>query len=241
MSITTGFPSTGFPLPWIANDQYPQATPGQIISGNDDALYVYVQAGAANIAAGKLIQTSAEVTANENLAVAAAAIGDTTITTTTTVTVTANQYAGGYVIVSVTPGLANKYRIASHPAATAAALTLTLEDPILVALTTSSRIDLVANPYTGVIIQSVSGALTGAPVGFSVAPITAAYYGWLQIKGVGAVTNDANAAITVGQDLAPSASVAGSVRLATAGIPSVAVALEGIAASEVGAADIKLG
>jgi len=238
--MTTGYPSTGFPLPWTANDVSPQAALGQIIAGDDGAEYVYVLAGGSALVAGKLCQAPAEVTADENLAVAAAAVGATQIVTTTTVTVTANQFAGGYVVVSITPGLANKYRIASHPAATGAALTINLEDPILVALTTATRIDLIPNPYNGVIVQSVSGSLTGAPVGFAVAPVTAGQYGWLQTKGVTAVLNDANAAITVGQDLIPSASVAGAVRLATAGIPSVAVALEGIAASEVGAAYAKI-
>lgn len=240
MSKTTGFPSVGFPLPWTANDANPQAELGQEIAGDDGARYVYVKAGATALIAGTLYQTPAETTAHENLAVAAAAIGATTITTTSTVTVTANQYAGGYVVVSVTPGLANKYRIASHPAATGAVVTLTLEDPILVALTTVSRIDLIPNPYNGVIVQSVSGSLTGSPVGFAVYPVSIGQYGWLQTAGVGAVLNDAAAAITVGQDLIPSASVAGSVRLATAGIPRVAVALEGIAQSEVGAARITL-
>ncbi len=243
MSKTTGFPGTnassGFP--WVANESVPQAELGQRIYGDDGSEYVYVLAGAAALVVGSLYQERAEDTGDQALAVAATAIGSYTITTTSTVTVTANQYQGGYVVVSVTPGLANKYRIASHPAATAAAVTLTLEDPILVALTTSSRIDLTPNPYSGVIVQSVSGSLTGRPAGFAVAPVSANQYGWLQTWGPGAVLNDANAAITVGQDLIPSATVAGAVRLATAGIPSVAVARTGIAASEVGSAFIRVG
>jgi len=240
MSKTTGYPATGFPLPWTANDASPAAEIGQVIAGDDGSEFIYCKAGAADLVVGKLYQAPAETTAHENLAVAAAPVGQTFITTTTTVTVTANQYAGGYVVVSVTPGLGNKYRIASHPAATGAVVTLTLEDPILVALTTATRIDLIPEPTNGVIVQSVSGSLTGAPVGFAVAPITAGQYGWLQRKGVTAVLNDANAALTVGQDLIPSASVAGAVRLATAGIPSVAVALEGVASGEVGAAYAKI-
>ncbi len=240
MSFTSGYPSVGFPLPWLANDSSPQALVGSVIQGNDNTEYVYVKAGAADLAAGVLYQAPAEATTHENLAVVAAPVGQTFITTTTTLTLTANQYAGGYVIVAVTPGLANKYQISSHPAVTGAVVTLTLVDPILVALTTATRIDLVPEPANGVIVQSVSGAFTGAPVGFGTAPVTAGNYGWLQIKGLGAVKNDAAGALTVGQDLAPSASVAGAVRLATAGIPSVAIAAEGIASGEVGGAIIKL-
>lgn len=233
--MTTGYPSTGFPLPWTANDVNPQAALGQIIAGDDGAEFIYVKAGAANIVAGQVQQSAAEVTGNENLAVAATAIGSTTILTTTTVTVTQNQYVGGYVIVTVTPGLANKYRIASHPATTSAALLITLEDPVLVALNTSSRIDLIANPYNGVIVNAVTGSATGTIVGVAIGPITAAQYGWLQTKGVCPCTNDAAGALTVDQELTASASVAGSVRVATAGLPVIGRALSGIAASEVGA------
>ncbi len=240
MSFTSGYPAAGFPLPWLANDSSPQAEIGQVIQGNDGAEYVYVKAGVADLAAGVLYQAPAETTAHENLGVPVVAVGATSFTTTSTVTVTANQYAGGYVVVSITPGLANKYRIASHPAVTGAVLTISLEDPILVAFSTATKIDLIPEPGNGVIVNAVSGAFTGAPVGFGTAPVTAGYYGWLQTKGVGAVKNDAAGALTVGQDLAPSASVAGSVRLATAGIPSVAIAAEGIASGEVGAAIIKL-
>ncbi len=241
MSFTSGYPAVGLGLPWTVNDSSPQQTTGQRIQAEDGSEYIYVGVGAgADLVAGKLYQSPAEVTGNENLAIVAAAVGATSITTTTTVTVTANQYAGGFVVISVTPGIGNKYRISSHPAVTSAVLTLQLEDPILVALTTGTRVDLIADPYANVLVQSVSGAFTGAPVGFAVAPVTAGNYGWLQTKGVCAVLNDAAGALTVGQDLAPSASVAGAVRLATAGVPSVAIALAGIASGETGGALLKL-
>lgn len=144
---------------------------GQRMASGDGREFMYVLNGAVAQVPGKLYQSPAEVTADENLAVAAAAVGSTTITTTSTVTVTANQYAGGWVAVTVTPGVGYQYRIKSHPAATAAAVTLTLDDPILVALTTSSKIDLL-NPCSGVIVNPTTA--TSAPIGLAVYPVAAA-------------------------------------------------------------------
>lgn len=72
------------------------------MASGDGREFMYVLNGAVAQVPGKLYQSPAEVTADENLAVAAAAVGSTTITTTSTVTVTANQYAGGWVAVTVT-------------------------------------------------------------------------------------------------------------------------------------------
>lgn len=235
---TTGYPATGFPLPYLADDANPQAELGQIIAGDDGSEYIYVKAGASNLVVGSLIQAPAETTAVQGLTPVATATGSTTLTTSSTVTVTANQFAGGYVVVTVTPGVGTKYRITSHPAATAAAVELTLEEPIQIALTSSSRIDIVANPYNGVIAAPTT--LTSAVVGFAVNNITAGQYGWLQRVGVCAVTNDANAAITVGASLMHSPSVAGAVRAATAGNYEVARALTGIASGETGLAVVGL-
>src|SRR5436853_4270705 len=70
----------------------------------DGRVYRYVKAGGTTLVPGKLQQSSAEVTGDQNLAVTASAIGATTITTTSTVTVTANQYAGGYAIIAASTG-----------------------------------------------------------------------------------------------------------------------------------------
>ena len=47
-------------------------------------------------------------------------------------------------------------------------MTFTLQDPIEVALTTASRIDVKSNPYDGVVVQPTSR--TSAPVGVAVGP-----------------------------------------------------------------------
>lgn len=230
---TTGYPATGFPLPYLADDADPQAELGQVIAGDDGSEYVYVKAGATALVVGDLQQAPAEDTGDQGITPTAAAVGDTEIVTSSTMTVTANQYAGGYVVVSVTPGISTRYRIKSHSAYTAAVATFLLEEPIQVALTTTSRLDFVANPYNGVVVCPTTR--TSTIVGVAVNNITADQYGWLQRKGVCPVLNDAAGALTVGVTVMPSSSVAGSVRLATAGNPVVGIAITGIAASESGA------
>lgn len=232
MSKFTGSPATGLDIPYLADTAAPVVDVGQVIYGDDGRKFIYVQAGITALVAGNVVQTPAEDTGDEDITPVATAIGLTTLVTSSTMTVTKNQYAGGYVVVTTSAGISNYYRISQHAAFTTAAATFILEDPIQVALTSGSRLDFVANPYKGVIVAAVSGSMTGAQVGVAVNDITASQYGWVQTSGPGAVLNDANAAITVGQDIIASASVAGSVRLATAGIPAIGRALSGAAASQ---------
>jgi hypothetical protein len=100
---------------------------------------------------------------------------------------TANQYAQGWIIVSSGPGIGQRLQVASHPAANAgAALTVTLSQPIDTQIVVAtSKIDLVANPYNGVIQNPVT-TLTGVPVGVATSNTPAGSYDWVQTRGVGA-------------------------------------------------------
>lgn len=168
-----------------------QAELGAQMFTRDGRAFRYVKAGAADLVVGNVIQAPAQVTTHQQLTPAVAAIGARTITVTLGASnaATANQYAGGWAIIDTTPGLGYAYPIASHPAANAAAsLVLTLQPDALVqvALTASSRVSLVPNPYSAV-IQSPVTTLTGSVVGVAVAPIPANQYGWVQTSGPGAV------------------------------------------------------
>lgn len=198
--------------------------------------YRYVLAGGTSLVPGKLQQASAEVTGNQDLAVAAAAIGATTVTTTTTVTVTANQYAGGWLMVTVTPGQGYRYLISSHPAASGAAVTLTLADPIVVALTTASRCDLVANPWSGIIVNPATAS--SAPVGVAVAAVTNAQYGWIQDQGVANVLEDGTGVVGTAQSA--SNAVAGAVEPFTGVQAIVGTLLTGVATTEYGSINLQL-
>lgn len=220
----------------ITSDFASIADAGQVSLGaaafdNAGNRYRFVKAGAVALVPGKLQQAAAEVTANQDVAIAAAAIGATAIVTTATLTVTANQYAGGWVVISDDTGEGYKYLISSHPAATAAVVTFTLEDAIVVALTTSTTIDLIANPYSGIIVNPA--AASSAPVGAGVSAVTAAYFGWVQDAGVASLLNDSGS--TVGTNVSASNATAGAVEAAVTAQAAVGVALTGIATTEYGA------
>lgn len=214
---------------------------GELCFSNDGRAFRYVKAGGTALVAGKLQQASAQVTGDQNLTAVAAAVGDFTIASTTTVTVTANQYAGGYALITVTPGVGYIYSIKSHAAYTAAAPTFTLNDSIQVALTTTSRIDLIANLYSSVIVNPATASST--PVGVAVFPVTAAYFGWVQVSGVANVLADADGAITTGTNVIASNAVAGAVEPgadATDLQANVGIAVSGIADTEYGAVKLNL-
>jgi phosphohistidine swiveling domain-containing protein len=157
---------------------------GTLATDNFGRKFRYVKAGAVALVPGKVQQAPAQVTEHDQLTPSAAAIGATQVTVTLGSTAaTANQYAGGWIHIDTTPGQGYAYPIEGHPAADASAtLTVTLGQPIQVALTTSSRVTLVPNPYNGVIVSPVT-TLTGAVVGVGVYPVAIGEYGWIQTGG----------------------------------------------------------
>src|SRR6188768_3153744 len=195
MNFTSPLVVTGGQV--LSESTTPLYTPGTEAWTRDGGRYRYVKAGAAPLVAAQAIQSSAQVVAHTGLVAVAfgtpaafPSAGTTTIVVTNGATpVTAGQYAGGYAILSAGTGSPTRHVInTNNAAAGAAALTITLatDDPLLITLTTTTRVSLQASPYVGV-IQSPATTLTGAPVGVAVFPISANSYGWLQVSGVGAV------------------------------------------------------
>lgn len=159
---------------------------GARAESTDGRGFRYVKVGAVATVPGKVYQSAAEDTTNMTLSgghsVNAQAIGDTTITLTNSITMAANKLAGGYVSVNITPGQGQLYKIKSNTAVTAAAgMVITLEDPIRVALTTSSKVIFLPSPYSGVVVDP--GTATGTAVGVAISAITAGNYGWIQTTG----------------------------------------------------------
>jgi len=214
---------------------------GSIGISNDGRKFRYAKVGASDLVAGELLQSRVEDTGDQSLLVAAAAVGDTSVTTVGTVTVTANQYANGYLIATGEGGTGNGmiYKIKSHPAATAAVVTLELYDPIKVALTTSTQIDLVPNPYDGVIQNPTSA--TGAVAGVAVTAATASTFTWIQTGGLGLVLADASGAVTVGAAVTASNQTAGCVEDGDSDTQAIiGYAATGIAQAEFGACHLIL-
>lgn len=187
--------------------------------------------------AGKLYQGGAETTTWQALAIAASVAGSKTITTTSTITATKDQLAGGYVVISTTPGLGYTYKIVGNTAASGAVCTITLEEAIVVALTTGTTIDLVADPYSVVEIWDYSNH-DGKVVGVAASAITAAYYGWYQVGGPCGVLVDSGA-VAVGVNVYASAAVDGSVD-ATATYAYVGTAMTAGSSAEYAMVDLNI-
>lgn len=190
-------------------DSTPVTDVGALAITNDGRKFRYCFVTPTATVAGQLFQGPAQVTNHQNLTPSAASIGDTSLTVTLGGTLAhRNQYAGGFAVVTVTPGVGYSYRIKSHPAAAASAsLVLTLDDPIEIALTGTSRIDLMQNPFSGIIVSPTT--MTGPAVGVATDIISAGNYGWIQSGGPVGVLADG--AVTIGQSVASSGAVAGAV------------------------------
>ena len=243
MSTFTGQPSIFSARGLALNEANLSHQLGEKMFTADGRAFRYARAGSgAALVTGNLLQAEAEDTGEQGVAIAAAAVGDTTITTTDSLTVTANEYAGGYITVTVTPGLGQTFKIQSHPAATAATVVFTIEDPVGVALTTVTRIDIVPNLYAAVIQKPATE--TGSIVGVAVNAISASQYGWIQVEGPANVLNDAGT-IVVGNIVVASDATAGAVEnganASTEAQPVVGVAMTGIDANQNGLVNLKIG
>ncbi len=160
------------------------------------------------------LQEAAEDAQFVSMAVpAAVAIGQTVITVTNgTTTVTANMFDDGFLTISTSTGIGQRFRIVSHTTGTSgAAIRYTIDRPLLIALDTNSKVSVRANPYNGVIQYPVT-TQTGGSVGFSITAVPASHYAWSQVGGDAAVTFDTGTNTSNGATaIAPSAAVAGAV------------------------------
>lgn len=162
---------------------------GAKVADKSGRTFRYAKAGASALVAGNVLQAPAQVTTHQAMTPSAAALGASTVSATLGATnaIVADQYAQGFLVVSTGPGNGYAYEILSHPACAAStACVFTLSEPLKVALTTSSRVDLVMNPYKGV-IQTPVTTLTGAAVGIAVHPAAASEFCWIQTSGVAPV------------------------------------------------------
>src|SRR3990167_6505133 len=162
---------------------------------SDGRKFRYAKVGASALVAGDVIQTPAETTGAQSRIVAAAAVGATSITTTDTLSATANEFADGYIIVTgeASTGTGHAYRIKSHPAVTSAVCTFQLYDKVEVALTATTQVDIVANPYNGVIQWPATQTGSAIGVAFVAAAIDA--YTWIQTGGLGPVLTTGTVAV----------------------------------------------
>ncbi len=231
---------------------------GQKFRTADGRIVALVQNGAVALAAGVLVQSEAEVTAHQKLAMTVpaaypATAGSTQILVTNGSTVlNVNKFQGGFVQVAAGTGIGQISRIVSHQAAAnAATFVVTLEDPLVTTLDATSKITLMQNPYANVIISPATTA-TGAPVGVSLYPLAAsvaptynattgaltaagvAQYGFITTHGFASCLVDSTVT-NVGYPLGVSKTTAGTVGVATlTTVPQIAVSAQTLTSAQNG-------
>ena len=200
---------------------------GALAATGDGRYFRYALAGATTLVPGTLQQSPAQDTTNQNpsggLAVSAAAIGANQVTLTGSLTLAANLLSGGWMSVNVTPGQGYTYKVKGNSAVSSATgCVVTLEDPLQVALTTSSKVIFTLSPYNGV-IKTPATTLTGSVVGVAIYPIVNGQYGWIQVFGPCSLLGTGGTA--VGSSLAAGSGTAGGVITAVAGASVVGYTL----------------
>lgn len=189
---------------------------GQLREFEDGRCFRYSSFAAAT-AAGLLVSTdvSATCVAKTNNIAAVAAIGATEVVLTDAGVLgsaTKNQYAGAILHAAGDSGEGYQYKIKSNTAASSNAVTFTLYDGLVIALSASSDVAI-----TGSLYNTVRAATAGTDyivAGVTTRVMQSGYYGWIQTAGVSTILCDGAAAIA--SNLTLSDGVAGAVQLKAA-------------------------
>lgn len=219
-------------------------------STGDGRTLALVRNGAVALSPAKLIQGPAEqTTAFRNLAMTVpttypATAGKTQIYVTNGSTVIKeNQFRGGYAVISAGTGIGQSFKIGNHAGCAASgAVVINLDDPIQTTLDATSTVNLVENPYDGVLIQVASGSTqTSGPVGitlYNIAASTAAtfngttgaltangtsQYGFVVVHGPCAATlTTGGVSLTVGAPLTYSTTAGSLISAVSTNFPQLA-------------------
>ena len=187
--------------------------------------YRYALAGASNLARGKLVVAATVDSDATNIAASASAsVGARSVSLTVAGAVTAGLYTDGYLSATDAGNEGTSYLVDYNTGTSGAGtVVVTLAEPLVSAVTvTTDEFSLTQNPYHSVVISATDQA--DMAVGIPNVNITAAYYGWVQTKGVCAALADE--AITAGLALTIGTGVAGAVEaLDAAGEQQIGVAL----------------
>lgn len=187
----------------------------------DGRRFRYAQIGGVDTVAGSLYQSAAPIPNHLANTPPAVAIGAKSFTYTPGATGgAANLYGEGYLQVDTTPGNGYTYQVSGHAAITSAtAFTLYLVDAIQVALTTSSRVGLMHNPFKNIIVTPTTN--TAAVQGWAPSVIATTAYGWLHVWGPVSALINGTPAIT--SPVVNSGTTAGAVDKWTTAAADVAV------------------
>lgn len=181
----------------------------------DGRAFRYAQVGVSDTVAGDLYQGAAPIPNHLARTAPVVAVGATSFSFSPGATGgAANLYAEGFLQVDTTPGNGFTYAVSGHATITGSvAFTVNLVDPIQVALTASSAVGLIHNPYKNVILPPTTS--TGRVCGVAPCVGTATFFQFLQTWGPCSVLINGTPAVTA--PVINSATTTGSVDVWTAG------------------------
>lgn len=254
MSYLTDPKGMQFSLFQTDNNLGDQTMCGQRFHTEDGREVVLVNNGLVALTSGVLIQHSPIVATDQTLTtVSYSPVNPQTnlpaqIVVTSGGTVATSQYQGGFAIVKSGTGAGQTLRISNNTASTVSnPLTITLEDQPVVALDATSVINLIAAPYTAVVINPTTA--TASPAAVTLYPIPASVgtlgtltyapqYGFALVQGITAGLNQGGTAVGLG--LEPSTSVAGALATVAATGNQVASAYQAGVDTDYGAVFVNL-
>ncbi|KKM00969.1 hypothetical protein LCGC14_1799130 [marine sediment metagenome] len=208
-----------------------QAPLGDELQVGTDRVFRYCKNGPAALTVGTVLQGPLPNASHSNLACAAALRGATAVTLTFAAgdPVTLNQYKEGYLYINdgatvLASGRASSaagegflYDVKSHPGGGGEDTTkkVTIKDPVVVALTTSSQATLIPNPYSGV--NKPFGDPWDILVGVNPVAVAVNEYFWAQVRGPAIVLQEG--ALFAGRGVMASQEVPGAVSVLKQVVP----------------------
>ncbi len=196
-----------------STESWPLGTRGYTVNGRT---FRMARASGIALAIGTCVRKPENEPGHSDLAVAAAAAtGALEFTVTLTYADSAfDAYKDGVVYINDAAGQGHVYNVVgntSHNIEATTTMTIDINVPLKLALTTSSKVTLIKNRYNGVRVSEhipSERALGIVPVA-----VTASYYFWLQTGGPVAALQDGS--LFENQDVVPSAWVRGAVMAAS--------------------------
>lgn len=195
---------------------------GQYATTPDGRSFAYANAGAVNLAAGKLTQTTASTAnyATRTLTTAAAA-GSMQVIVPLGATAAQNLFGGYWLVVTDGTGAGQgAYKITGNSAATSGnsnTTTVQLQQALNVALDTTSVVGIYPNQYSTVVVSDHTAAPAIPISGVPNVAVTASYFFWNQTGGFASVLSDDTSVVSKNAGGIASNTVDGAVEIEVAG------------------------
>lgn len=182
---------------------------------SDGRIFRYAKNSSTEIATARLCIMPDVTDDHENIVFqTAGVIGDNQAKiTVATTSIVANEYVGGYMVINDGTGQGYCHLITGHGAGDGT-ITFDIKPTLQIATETTTTVQLIRNPFYGVLISD--GTHDDTPVGVTPRVITASYYFWLQTGGVCSCLMDATVSPVVGQPVTIGDVTSGAVEVISA-------------------------